>query len=238
MTDEGILIAALAVGLGAASCFAGQRLFAVLLAVGGFAAGFAVASTVAPVLLGGRSDALTVLGAGVLGGLLGAFLVRAFFNAAVMLAFAAVGGWVGAAAATALGVPHLTVPALAMGGILAAVAAAILQAPRWLVVGVTSLAGAGAIVVGGSIALGRVDPEPLASAAATAAAALDPSQPLLVLLSSLLGGQWLTALTRPVELVAAQPVLVMAVALLAAAGIFVQGSMSGLLPRPRVARSA
>jgi uncharacterized protein DUF4203 len=228
--DVGILTAGLAIVFGVAACFAGQRLFGLLLALGGAVAGFAAGSTLATFLTDRPSD-VAVAVAGVIGALVGALLVRAFFSAAVLLAFAAIGGWLGATAATAMEVPHLTVPAAALGAMIASVAAAILQAPRWLVVGATSVVGAAAIVVGGSVALGRFDAGPFAAAVASASEAVDPDRPLLVVVWSLLRGEWLTALLEPVDLIASQPVLVAAIAVVALLGVAVQAMSTGLVPR-------
>jgi hypothetical protein len=236
MSDVGLPIAAVAVALGVAACFAGQRLFGFLLSLAGFAAGFALASTIAPLFMDGP-DPLVILAAGLIAGLAGAFLVRAFFNASVLLAFAAVGGWLGIMAAAAMHAEHLALPAAALGSVIASVSAAVLRAPRWLVIGVTSVAGAAAIVLGGSVALGRWDADPIGSAMASAGAVVDPSQPLPLLILSVLSGRWIEPLTRPIELIAAQPLLLVAIASIAAVGVLVQAAPRGLVARPRMLRS-
>ncbi len=235
MTGQTLLFASLALGLGALWTFAGYRFFILLLAVGGFLAGFGLGSTLAPTLLPGASETAGWVVGGIVGILI-ALLARHLFQLGVTLLAGLLAAWATAAAAAAFGVEPALIPVVAaVGGIVGAMAAAILQAPKWLVVGLTSMTGAGSIVAGVLVLTGRVQPSDFLVGAERLR--LGPE-------SFLLGVDGLRAaitraLTAPAEVLLAEPIAQVAIVALAVLGVFIQARGLGLLGRRRmVLRSA
>ncbi len=158
MSLEGLLIGALAVLVGLAFAFVGYRFFLVLLPIWGFIVGFALTANAIAGLLN-EGFLVTVLGwiAGFFVGLLFAVLSYFFWYIAVIVLAGTVGYAIGASLLTAIGVDSgflIFLAGLAVG-IVFFVAAIVLAVPKWAIVVLTSIGGAGAIVVGAALAIGR-----------------------------------------------------------------------------------
>jgi hypothetical protein len=158
MTLEAILVGLVGVGIGAALCFAGLRLFMILLPVWGFVAGFVFGGNAITAIFGESflSTALGIAG-GVVVGLVVAVLSYLFYGGAVMILGGSLGYLLGIAVMDVLGLGGL------LGVLVAAVAAAVfavgfllLDMPMWLAVWGTAIGGATAVVGGVALALGRV----------------------------------------------------------------------------------
>ena len=164
MSLEGIIVGALAVLIGLAFAFVGYRFFLILLPIWGFIAGFALTANGIAALFGGGFLA-TILGwgAGFFVGLLFAVLSYFFWYVAVIVLAGTVGYAIGGSILVALGVDpgFLTFLAGLALGIVFFVAAIVLAVPKWVVVGLAALGGAGAIVLGVALAIGRVPIEAL-----------------------------------------------------------------------------
>ncbi len=158
MTLEGILAGALAILIGLAFAFVGYRFFLVLLPIWGFIVGFAVAANGVAALFGGGFLA-TILGwsVGLVVAIVFAILSYLFWYVAVIVLTGTVGYAIGGSLLTALGVDpgFLTFLAGLAVGIVFFVGAIVLAVPKWAIVLLTSVGGAGAIVLGVALAIGR-----------------------------------------------------------------------------------
>ena len=150
---------------GLLACFAGYRIFRVVLGIYGFILGALLASNV----VGGEQSGAMMLAAAIGGGLVGALLLIAAYFVGVAL----IGAGFGAGLANLIGAgigrePHiLVVILLAIVGALAA-----LRLQRYVIVVATAFGGAQTIVVGAAALLGN------RAAAATAARAIYTVYPL------------------------------------------------------------
>ena len=148
-----------AIGLGAGSMLVGYRLALVLLPLWGFLVGFLIGARAEQTLFGDGYLA-TPLG-WVVGGVLGlgfGVLSYLFWYVAVVIAFASVGTWLAWGAMTAVGSPELTTVALGLGvGAGVAVVGLATGVPLVLVVIITALGGAHALVAGVLLVLGTSD---------------------------------------------------------------------------------
>lgn len=239
MTGQTILPALLAIGLGALWAFAGYRLFTIALGVFGFLAGFALSSLLVPRLISGGSDLVGVI-VGVIAGIVVALLARYLFHLAVTLLAGIVVAWAAAAAATALGAEPSLIPVVTVvGGIAGALLAAMLQAPKWLVVAVTSIGGAAAMVAGGLVLSGRVQSAAFTAGLTGAWEGLRPGPELILLGFDGLQRLLARVVTVPVEILTAEPIHGVAIICLAVLGAFVQARGLGLVPgRRMVTRTA
>ena len=159
MTLEGLLVGALAVLVGLAFAFVGYRFFLVLLPIWGFIAGFALTANAIAGLLN-EGFLVTILGwiAGFFVGLVFAVLSYFFWYIAVIVLAGTVGYALGASILTALGVDSgFLVFVAGLGvGIVFFIGAIVLAVPKWAIVVLTAIGGAGAIVVGAALAIGRI----------------------------------------------------------------------------------
>jgi len=150
---------------GLLACFAGYRIFRVVLGIYGFILGALFASNV----IGGEQSGAMMLAAAIGGGLVGALLLIAAYFVGVAL----IGAGLGAAAANLLGAafgrePHIVVViVLAIIGALAA-----LRLQRYVIVAATAFGGAQTVVVGAAALMGN------RAAASTAARAIYTVYPL------------------------------------------------------------
>lgn len=150
---------------GLLACFAGYRIFRVVLGIYGFILGALFASNV----IGGEQSGAMMLAAAIGGGLVGALLLIAAYFVGVAL----IGAGLGAGAANLLGAalgrePHiLVVVVLAVIGALAA-----LRLQRYVIVVATAFGGAQTVVVGAAALMGN------RAAASTAARAIYTVYPL------------------------------------------------------------
>ncbi len=125
---------------GLLSCFAGYRVFRVVLGIYGFILGALVASSAM-----GTDHTIWMIVAAVVGGLIGALILIAAYFVGVALIGAGIGALVANLAGAALGrEPHIVVViVLAVAGALAALA---LQ--RYVIIGATAFGGAWTAIVG------------------------------------------------------------------------------------------
>ena len=171
-----ILVALLALLLGAAFCFGGYRFFRILMPIWGFFAGLNWGATAVALLLGGGFLA-DVLGwmVGLVAGLILAVLAYAYYYVAVVILGASVGYNLGAGLMTAIGVPPGLIPALVgvSAAIMIALLVLLLRIPKLLLVVLGALGGAALMVTGGLLLLGQIPLENLQ--AGTVAAFIETS---------------------------------------------------------------
>lgn len=158
--DLAVLLTALVLFVvGIAFLFAGYRLFRLLIPIWGFIVGFDVAVAVGRTML--HTQPLATLTGWILAivvGILFAALAYGYYYVSVVLLGASVGFLLGEAVATAL-FPHAGVGALIagiIGAVILALVAIALDLPKALIVVLTALGGASAVVVGALLALGKV----------------------------------------------------------------------------------
>ena len=154
-----LLMAILAVVIGLAFAFGGWRFFLLLLPLWGFVVGFSLATEGMRALTGDGTFA-TVTGwvVGLVVALVFAGLAYLFYYAAIAIFAGTVGYTLGAAAWGIIG-NEQGVIAFVIGlvvGVVLAVAALALNVPRYLVIVLTGLGGAAAIVAGWFLLIGKV----------------------------------------------------------------------------------
>ncbi|HEX8996467.1 MAG TPA: DUF4203 domain-containing protein [Ktedonobacterales bacterium] len=188
--DWAVLLTALAlIIVGLAFLFAGYRLFRLLIPIWGFFVGFDVAVAVGRAIL--HMNPLATLTGWILAlvvGVLFAALAYGYYYLSVVLLGASVGFLAGEAVAAAL-FPSVGAGALIagiIGAIIVAVVVISLDLPKALIVVLTALGGASAIVVGGLLALGRVSLATLQTSAISGATPIVRSSMWLTLLTLLL----------------------------------------------------
>jgi hypothetical protein len=153
---------------GLLACFAGYRIFRVVLGIYGFILGALFASNV----VGGEQSGAMMLAAAIGGGLVGALLLVAAYFIGVAL----IGAGLGAGAANLIwaaigGEPHVVVVILlAVVGALAA-----LKLQRYVIIATTAFGGAQTVVVGAAALMGN---RAAASAAARAIYTVYPLNPM------------------------------------------------------------
>jgi uncharacterized protein DUF4203 len=163
MSLEGFLLGIIALAVGAAFTFYGFKFFLILLPLWAFVAGFAAGAQAMSALFGVGFLA-TVLGwvIGFLTGAVFAVISYLWYWAAVVILGAIVGYQLGLGAMALISLHGLG--AVAVGVIVAvvfAVGTIALGVPRALVVALTALGGAGTMVAGVLLVIGRVKPEAL-----------------------------------------------------------------------------
>jgi hypothetical protein len=168
---ENVIFGLLAIAAGALFCFRGALAFRVLIPVWGAFVGFAsgaalVASMTGEGFLQTGLAWLVALGAAALFGLL-AYL---YYEVAVVLAMGSIGFALGASLMVALGISWnwlIILVGVALGGFLAA-GAVVVDLPMILLVVLSALGGASAIVTGVMLLVGSVDTQEFSNAAVTA----------------------------------------------------------------------
>lgn len=159
----GVPAAILLVLGGALACFAGYRLFRIVLGVYGFILGAMIASSMLDI-----SNPVGLLVAALLGGLLGAVVFVFAYLVGVGLAGAGLGAVIAHLAWLQMGTDDPPAMAVIVAAVIGAVAAVLLQ--RYVIVVATAFGGAWTIIVGG-VALGETTG--LAAATLTPGAASD-----------------------------------------------------------------
>ena len=154
-----LLMAILAVVIGLAFAFGGWRFFLLLLPLWGFFVGFSLATEGMRALTGDGTFA-TVTGwvVGLVVALVFAGLAYLFYYAAIAIFAGTVGYTIGAAAWGIIG-NEQGVIAFVIGlvvGVILAIAVLALNVPRYLVIVLTGLGGAAAIVAGWFLLIGKV----------------------------------------------------------------------------------
>jgi hypothetical protein len=151
-------------GIGLLALLVGYRLFLLLLPLWGFVVGFAVGARLVSLVFdqGFLGDILGI-GVGVAVAILFAGLAYLFWSIGVVIALAGAGFVIGYAILPALGL-DLDIIAVLLGlaaAAIVAVAAILLRLPRLLIVFVTSVWGAGAVMAGAFVILQRMSTEQL-----------------------------------------------------------------------------
>ncbi len=153
------VIALVAVILGAAFCFGGWRFFLLLLPLWGLLVGFNVGTDAVSALFGdGTFATVTSWAVGLVLALVFAVLSYLFYYAAIAVMAGSAGYAIGAAAWGLIGNDQGVI-AFVIGLVVAVVFAAVvlgLNVPRYLVVVLTGLGGAAAIVAGWFILTGQI----------------------------------------------------------------------------------
>ena len=168
---ENVFFGLLAIAAGALFCFRGALAFRVLIPVWGAFVGFAsgaalVASMTGEGFLQTGLAWLVALGTAALFGLL-AYL---YYEVAVVLAMGSIGFAIGASLMVALGISWnwmIILVGIALGGFLAA-GAVVVNLPMIVLVVLSALGGASAIVTGIMLLVGAVDTQDFSNAAVTA----------------------------------------------------------------------
>lgn len=159
MFFQTVFVAVLALLLGLVVCFAGFRLFVILLPIWGFLAGFvATAQAIQELFGGGFLATLTGWVFGLVIGLLFGLAAYFFYYAAVVILAATVGYEIGVAIMVGLNVSSGFLQFI-VGLVLAAalsVAIVVLNIPKVFIVVLTALGGAGMILTGVLLALAQI----------------------------------------------------------------------------------
>jgi hypothetical protein len=159
MFFQTVLVSLLLILMGLALCFAGYRFFVILLPIWGFFAGFQFGASILSNLFG-QGFLTTVLGwvVGLLVGIFAAVLAYLFYAAAVVLLAGFVGYQIGVGIMTWIGfkegfLTFLVGLVIALGIVALAI---FLHLPKLLIIILSALAGAGTILAGIFLALGRI----------------------------------------------------------------------------------
>jgi hypothetical protein len=164
MFFQTVLVSLLLILMGLALCFAGYRFFVILLPIWGFFAGFQFGATIFTNLFG-QGFLSTVISwvVGLLVALTAAILAYLFYAAAVLLLAGFVGYQLGAGIMAAFGAQEgwLTFLVGLLVGVALVAVALYLNLPKALVIVLSALAGAGTILAGVFLALGRISPDSL-----------------------------------------------------------------------------
>ncbi len=154
-----VLASLIIIVMGLGLCFGGYRFFTILLPIWGFFAGFQFGATIFTNLFG-QGFLSTVISwvIGLLVGIFAAVLAYLFYAAAVVLLAGLVGYELGAGIMTWIGfkpgfIPFLVGLVFALGIVALAI---FLRLPKALIIVLTAFAGAGAILAGFFLALGRI----------------------------------------------------------------------------------
>jgi hypothetical protein len=162
-----IIVAILALLLGAALCFAGYRLFLVLLPIWGFFAGFWLGAEAVSLFFGGGFLG-TVTGwvVGFIVGLFGALFSYLFYILGIAFIAAGFGAALGSGFMQAIGFdPGFIVVGVAIiSAIIMAGLVILLNIQKYVIVAITAIGGANAMILGVLLLLGRVQLDTLAGA--------------------------------------------------------------------------
>jgi hypothetical protein len=166
-----ILLGLLAIVVGLGLCFAGYRVFLILLPIWGLVAGFWVGSAGMQALFGeGFLATVTSWVVGIVVGLIFAVLSYLFWYVSIAVLGASVGASVGSGILSAIGIDSSFVLAIAALVVAVVFAAAVflLNIPKWLVIAYTALAGAVVAIAGVLLLFNQFEVEQLGPGAAIA----------------------------------------------------------------------
>jgi hypothetical protein len=159
MFFQTVVVSLLLILMGLALCFAGYRLFVILLPIWGFFAGFQFGATIFTNLFG-QGFLSTVISwvVGLLVAITAAVLAYLFYAAAVVLLAGLIGYELGVGIMAAFGVQEgfLTFLVGLLVGVALVALALYLHLPKLLILILTAFAGAGTLLAGIFVALGRV----------------------------------------------------------------------------------
>ena len=157
------VIGLLAIAIGVLACFAGYRVFRIVLPILGFVVGLGIGAQLAEALFNEPylGSVLSWVIA-ILVGLVAATIAFVWWYVSVALAIAGLGYAIGYGAATGLGVGATA--ALVIGvalGVLFAIAAIVMRIPTGIVIVVSAFWGASALLGGALVLMGRIEPSQL-----------------------------------------------------------------------------
>ena len=157
------VIGLLAIAIGVLACFAGYRVFRIVLPILGFVVGLGIGAQLAEALFNEPylGSVLSWVIA-ILIGLVAATIAFVWWYVSVALAIAGLGYAIGYGAATGLGVGATA--ALVIGvalGVLFAIAAIVMRIPTGIVIVVSAFWGASALLGGALVLMGRIEPSQL-----------------------------------------------------------------------------
>jgi hypothetical protein len=157
------VIGFVAIVIGLLACFAGYRIFRIVLPILGFLVGFGVGAQLATLLFNEpylASPLSWVIA--IVVGLLAATIAFVWWYVSVALAIAGLGYAIGYGAAVGLGVGGTTAVVIAVAlAILFALAAIVLRIPTGVVIVVSAFWGASALLGGALVLMGRIEPSQL-----------------------------------------------------------------------------
>lgn len=157
---ERFLIGSVVLLIGTLFCFAGYRLFRVIMTFWGWLLGFVVGIQLVPYLLGdGLLSTILAWATGLVLGCVLALLAYALYAAAITLLGASFGYTLGVGLMTALGIGNQTMLVVSVGLVLAFLCAILVLAldlARLLIVANTALGGAATIVIGILLLLAQI----------------------------------------------------------------------------------
>jgi hypothetical protein len=163
-----VIVAALFVAaLGAALCFVGYRIFLVLLPIIGFFAGFWLGAEVVSIIFGtGFLATVTAWIVGFLAGLVVAVLSYLFYLLGVALVAAAIGAALGSGFMAALGFDpgFLTAIVDLAAAIVAAILTLVWNLQKYVIIALTAIGGANALLLSVLLLIGKVSLESLRTA--------------------------------------------------------------------------
>jgi hypothetical protein len=166
MFFQTVVVSLLLILMGLALCFAGYRLFVILLPIWGFFAGFQFGATIFTNLFG-QGFVSTVISwvVGLLVALTAAVVAYLFYAAAVVLLAGLVGYELGVGIMAGFGVQEgfLTFLVGLLVGVALVALALYLHLPKLLILILTAFAGAGTLLAGIFLALGRISLDNLRS---------------------------------------------------------------------------
>jgi hypothetical protein len=157
-----IFAALFAVALGAALCLVGYRIFLVLLPIFGFFAGFWLGAEAVSLIFGtGFLATLTAWVVGFAAGLIGAVLSYLFYMLGVAIVAAGIGAALGSGFMAAFGFETgflVTIVAITAAIVLAVLTLA-LNIQKYVIIALTAVGGANALLLGVLVLIGRVSLE-------------------------------------------------------------------------------
>ena len=201
-----LLVGVLAILIGLLSCFAGYRIFVLLLPVWGFVVGFLLGANAVVEIFGtGFLQDVVGIVVGIIGGAVVAAIAYIWWWLAVVVAIAGLGYAVGYAILPALGIEAGLLSVLLGLAVAAAFAAAavILRLPRAIVIVLTALWGAGAAVAGVLLMLGQIELEQIGYGGVDAALSQSPLWSAIWLALAIAGAVSQATAFRDFELVPA-----------------------------------
>src|SRR5258708_23602214 len=159
-----LIVCWLAFLLGTAFCFAGYRLFRILITIWGFFSGLLIGASIVSLLGGGFLSTLFSWLVGIAAGLIFAALAYFFFNLAIVILCASVGYWIGTGLVATLGLGKHDFWTMLGGIAVAALLATLIIAldlPKILIMGLTAFAGASTLMVGILLLFGNISVDSL-----------------------------------------------------------------------------
>ena len=194
--NSALIIGLLAIVIGLLACFAGYRVFRIVLPIIGFLVGLGVGAQLAELLFNepylGSPLSWAVA---IVVGLLAAVIAFVWWYVSVALAIAGLGYTIGYGAAAGLGVAGPTAVVIGVAlGVLFAVAAIVLRIPTGIVIVVSAFWGASALLGGTLVLLGRIEPSQLRNGTVDVVIAESPLLLLIWVVVGVLGVavQWFT----------------------------------------------